>query len=62
VVFIFSVPFWNQGCRRDATPLKSFYQRKTIGFDVDSCDQLVREIEALAKARAKIDPKTFIRR
>jgi len=38
---------------------KSQYQRKTISFDVDSFDQLVRQIEALAKAGAEIDPKHF---
>jgi len=36
---------------------KSQYQRKTISFDVDSFDQLVRQIEALAKASAAIYPK-----
>ena len=38
---------------------KSQYQRKTISFDVDSFDHLVRQIEALARAGAEIDPKNF---
>jgi len=29
---------------------KSHYQRKTISFDVESFDNVVRQIEALAKA------------
>jgi site-specific recombinase XerC len=38
---------------------KSQYQRKSISFDVDSFNQLVRQIEKLAKAGADIDPKDF---
>jgi site-specific recombinase XerC len=38
---------------------KSSYERKTISFDVYSFDNVVRQVEALAKAGAEIDPKKF---
>lgn len=37
----------------------SKYQRKTISFNIEHFDQIVRQIEALAKADAEIDPKDF---
>jgi len=37
----------------------SKYQRKTISFNVESFDQIVKQIETLAKAGAEIDPKDF---
>ena len=38
---------------------KTQYQRKTISFDVDSFDKLVRQIETLAKLGADINPADF---
>lgn len=38
---------------------KSQYQRKSITFDVKSFDQLVHQIEKLAKAGAEINPEDF---
>ncbi len=38
---------------------RSEYQRKTVSFDVKAFDQIVAQIEALAKAGATIDPTTF---
>jgi len=38
---------------------KSRYQRKTISFDVKSFNNVVRQIEALARAGAKVNPKDF---
>ena len=38
---------------------KSHYQRKSISFDVDSFNKIVRQIEALAKAGAKVNPENF---
>lgn len=38
---------------------KTHYQRKTISFDTESFNQVVRQIEALAKSGADIDPETF---
>lgn len=38
---------------------KSHYQRKSISFDVDSFNQLVKQIERLAKSGADINPADF---
>lgn len=38
---------------------KSQYQRKTVSFDVTSFDKVVRQIEALAKAGAMVNPEDF---
>ncbi|MGB0720966.1 MAG: site-specific integrase [Gammaproteobacteria bacterium] len=38
---------------------KSTYTRRSISFTVARFDQVVREIEALAKAGAEVDPATF---
>lgn len=38
---------------------KSTYQRRRISFSVHDFDQLVRQIEAMARAGADIDPKDF---
>ncbi|WP_444939194.1 tyrosine-type recombinase/integrase [Microbulbifer sp. JMSA002] len=38
---------------------KSHYQRKTISFDIDSFDKVVRQIEALAKSGADVNPENF---
>lgn len=38
---------------------KSTYKRKTISYDVESFDKLVRQIEALAKAGATVNPEDF---
>ena len=38
---------------------KSHYQRKTISFDIESFDKVVRQIEALAKSGADVNPKNF---
>jgi len=38
---------------------KSTYQRKTISFDTESFDHLVRQIEKLVKAGAEINPRDF---
>ncbi|MEX1669461.1 hypothetical protein AB4876_11105 [Zhongshania guokunii] len=38
---------------------QSQYQRKTISFDVESFDKVVRQIEALAKACAPVNPEDF---
>jgi integrase len=38
---------------------KTSYQRKTISFDVDSFNNVIRQVEALAKAGAEIDPTKF---
>ncbi|MFA0813885.1 tyrosine-type recombinase/integrase [Microbulbifer epialgicus] len=38
---------------------KSHYQRKTISFDIKSFDKVVRQIEALAKSGAKVNPENF---
>ncbi|WP_028877573.1 site-specific integrase [Teredinibacter turnerae] len=37
----------------------SHYQRKTISFDVETFNKVVRQIEKLAKAGADIDPENF---
>lgn len=38
---------------------KSHYQWKMISFDVVSFDKTIRQIEALAKSEAEIDPESF---
>ena len=38
---------------------QSQYQRKTVSFDVESFDKVVRQVEALAKAGAPVNPKNF---
>lgn len=38
---------------------KSQYLRKTISFDIDSFNQVVHQIEALAKAGAPVNPEDF---
>ena len=38
---------------------KSQYQRKSISFDIESFNKMVRHIEALAKAGAEIRPEEF---
>ncbi|WP_414729837.1 hypothetical protein [Zhongshania aliphaticivorans] len=38
---------------------QSQYQRKTISFDVESFDKVVRQIVALAKACAPVNPEDF---
>lgn len=38
---------------------KSPYQRKSISFDVDSFNKTVRQIEALVKAGAEVNPEDF---
>jgi site-specific recombinase XerD len=38
---------------------QSQYQWRTVSFDVESFDQVVRQIEALAKAGAEINPEDF---
>lgn len=38
---------------------KSQYHRKTISFDVESFNKVVRQIENLAKSGADIDPEAF---
>jgi integrase len=38
---------------------KSHYQRKTISFDIESFEKVVRQIEALAKSGADINPENF---
>lgn len=38
---------------------KSQYQRKTISFNVSSFNQLIRQVEKLAKAGAQINPEDF---
>ncbi|WP_444904812.1 tyrosine-type recombinase/integrase [Microbulbifer sp. CnH-101-E] len=38
---------------------KSHYQRKTISFDIESFDKVVRQIEALAKSGADVNPENF---
>ena len=38
---------------------KSQYQRKTISFDIATFDNVVKQIEALTKSGAAIDPKNF---
>jgi len=38
---------------------KSTYERKTLSFSVDAFDQIVKQIESLAKAGAKINPVSF---
>lgn len=38
---------------------KTHYQRKRISFNIDSFNKTVRQIEALAKAGAKISPEDF---
>ncbi len=38
---------------------KSHYQRKTISFDIDSFDKVVRQIEALTKSGAEVNPEIF---
>jgi integrase len=38
---------------------KSQYQRKTISFDIESFNQVVRQIEGLAKSGADVDPAAF---
>jgi len=39
---------------------KSEYQRKTVSFDIDTFKNVVKQIEALAKAGAEIDPENFL--
>lgn len=38
---------------------KSHYQRKTISFDVESFDKIIRQVEALAKFGAEVNPENF---
>ncbi len=38
---------------------QSQYQRRTVSFDVESFDQVVRQVEALAKAGASVNPEDF---
>lgn len=38
---------------------KSHYQRKTISFDIESFDKIVRQIEALVKSGADVNPENF---
>ncbi|MBM7425003.1 MULTISPECIES: site-specific integrase [Spongiibacter] len=38
---------------------QSRYQRKTVSFDVASFNQVIRQIEALAKAGADVNPEDF---
>ncbi|WP_444935858.1 hypothetical protein ACJJIW_17195 [Microbulbifer sp. JMSA004] len=38
---------------------KSHYQRKTISFNIDSFNKVVRQIEALAKSGADVSPEDF---
>lgn len=38
---------------------KTHYRRKTISFDVDSFNKVVKQIEALAKSGADINPENF---
>lgn len=38
---------------------KSQYQRRTISFDVESFNNIIRQVEALAKAGSIINPKDF---
>lgn len=38
---------------------KNLYQRKTISFDTQSFDKLIRQIEKMAKAGADIQPEDF---
>ncbi|MBE8717493.1 site-specific integrase [Cellvibrio polysaccharolyticus] len=38
---------------------QSSYQRKRISFDVESFDKVVRQIEAMAKSGAEINPDNF---
>ena len=38
---------------------KSQYQRRTVSFDVKSFDHIVRQVEALAKAGAEVNPEDF---
>lgn len=38
---------------------KSHYQRKRISFDIDTFNKVVKQIEALAKSGAEINPENF---
>lgn len=38
---------------------KSQYQRKRISFDIESFNKVVKQIEALAKSGAKVNPENF---
>ena len=38
---------------------KSHYQRKSISFDVDSFNQMVKQIELLAKSGIDVNPEDF---
>jgi integrase len=38
---------------------KSHYQRKSISFDINGFNNVVRQIEALAKAGAEVNPEDF---
>lgn len=38
---------------------QSQYQRKTVSFDVESFDQVIHQVEALAKAGADVNPENF---
>lgn len=38
---------------------QSHYRRRTISFDIDSFNQMVRQIEALVKAGASVNPEDF---
>lgn len=38
---------------------KSAYHRKTVSFDVASFDQIIRQVEQLAKAGAPVSPEAF---
>jgi integrase len=38
---------------------RSTYKRRSLSFDVDSFEQMIRNVEKLANAGAKIDPKDF---
>ena len=38
---------------------KSRYRRRTVSFDIEAFNQLIRQVEAMAKAGAKINPADF---
>lgn len=38
---------------------KSHYDRKTVSFDVSSFDQVIRQVEKLAKAGVSVNPEDF---
>lgn len=41
---------------------KSQYKRKTVSFDTDSFNKVVRQIELLAKSGAEVNPEIFYHR